>query len=79
MDKEEKSTLVDLCQDVFVGGKETTSATSNFVIVHLLKQPLVAGGAVAGNFDSIQRRRSVHGQPGKTSKAGGNNPRDPEV
>ena len=39
MDKEEISTLVDLCQDAFVGGTETTSATLNFVIVHLLNNP----------------------------------------
>ena len=40
MDQEEISTLVDLCQDAFVGGTETTSATLNFVIVHLLNNPM---------------------------------------
>ena len=39
MDEEEISTLVDLCQDAFIGGTETTSATLNFVIVHLLNNP----------------------------------------
>ena len=39
MNEEEINTLVDLCQDVFIGGTETTSATSNFAIVHLLNNP----------------------------------------
>jgi len=40
MDEGEIDTLVDLCQDVFVGGTETTSATLSFAIVHLLNNPL---------------------------------------
>ena len=39
MDEEEINTLVDRCQDVFIGGTETTSATLNFAIVHLLNNP----------------------------------------
>ena len=39
MDEEEISNLVDLCQDMFITGTDTTSTTLNFIIVHLLNNP----------------------------------------
>ena len=39
MDEKEISNLVDLCQDMFLAGTPTTSATLNFIIIHLLNNP----------------------------------------
>merc|ERR1712179_643800 len=39
MDETEVNTLLDLCQDLFVAGTETTSSTLNFAIAHLLNHP----------------------------------------
>ena len=39
MDEKEINNLVDLCQDMFITGTDTTSTTLNFVIVHLLNNP----------------------------------------
>ena len=40
MDEKEINNLVDLCQDMFITGTDTTSTTLNFVIVHLLNNPM---------------------------------------
>ena len=40
MDEEGMSNLVDLCQDVFLAATDTTSTTLNFVIIHMLNNPL---------------------------------------
>ena len=39
MDEKEINNLVDLCQDMFLAGTDTTSTTLNYVIVHLLNNP----------------------------------------
>ena len=39
MDEKEISNLVDICQDMFLAGTDTTSATLNFIIIHLLNDP----------------------------------------
>jgi len=39
MGEKEINNLVDLCQDMFITGTDTTSTTLNFVIVHLLNNP----------------------------------------
>ena len=38
--KDDLSTLVDLCQDIFLAGTGSTITTLNFVIVHLLNNPV---------------------------------------
>ena len=39
MEEKEVVELIDLCQTAFIAGTETTSATLNFAIVHLLNDP----------------------------------------
>ena len=40
MEEVEVDQLIDLCQTLFIAGTETTNATLNFAIVHLLNDPL---------------------------------------
>ena len=39
MDKDNMKNLVEICQDMFFAGSDTTSTTCNFAIIHLLNNP----------------------------------------
>ena len=39
MDKDDVKNLVEICQDMFFAGSDTTSTTCNFAIIHLLNNP----------------------------------------